>query len=79
MNKTHKFSPAPWAVFISNLFGLGMSFVGGQQQIDLKSIILLVMGNNLVCLLHFNLRIICLASGKVLLETSIRIFLSIFF
>lgn len=78
-NKTHKFNPAPYAVFISNLFGPGMSFVGGQQQIDLKSIILLFMGNNLMGPLHFNLRIICLVPGKFLLETSVRSFLSIFF
>lgn len=76
-NKTHKFNPAPYAVFISNLFGPGMSFVGGQQQIDLKSIILLFMGNNLMSPLHFNLRIICLAPGKFLLETSVRSFLRI--
>lgn len=46
-NKTHKFNPAPYAVFLSNLFGPEMSFVGGQWQMDLKSIILLFMGNNL--------------------------------
>lgn len=78
-NKTHKFNPAPYAVFISNLFGPGMSFVGGQWQMDLKSIILLFMGNNLMSPLHFNLRIICLVPGKFLLETSVRSFLSIFF